>query len=256
MSSAIPVRYPSGVSNFFPKQLLAQLGAPLNPNFITHWDDFLWTGPTGTKYTITAASGSAVSSAAVPGGRVLLTTNAADNAFASIQLVTAPFRLTFGKRAWFATRLRYGEAAAGKSDVYFGLQQTTTTPATRNDGLSFSKVEDSNTLNLGFFNNSGTAAQTVEVSTTFAPTLDYDIGFYLNEKGFLYTYFLDVATDGGLFGYKPQSSIIRQASNGVQLLEANFNTTSVNPTFSVYTRDAANGAATLSVDLVVASVER
>lgn len=256
MTTAIPVRYPSGVTPFFPKQLLAMMGDFRNPNYITHYDDFLWTGTTGIKYTITAASGTVASSAAVPGGRALLTTQAADNAFASIQLVTAPFRITLGKRAWFATRLRYGEAAAGKSDVYFGLQQTTATPATRNDGLSFSKVEDSNTLNLGFFNNSATAAQTVAVSTAFLPTLDYDIGFYLNEKGYLSTYFLDVATDGGLFGYEPNSSTERQASAGVQLLSANFNTTSVNPTFAVYTRDAGNGAATMSLDLALAAVER
>lgn len=255
MTTAVPVRYPSGVTPFFPKQLLAQLGDFCNPNYITHYDDFLWTGPTGTKYTITAASGSAVSSAAVPGGRVLLTTNAADNAFASIQLVTAPFRLTLGKRAWFATRLRYTEAVAGLSDVYFGLQQTTVTPATRNDGLSFSKVEASNTLNLGFFNNSAAAAQSVAVSTSFLPTVDYDIGFYLNEKGYLATFFR-LATSGGLFGYDPTPTTARQSSGGVQLLSANFNTTSVNPTFAIYTRDPANGAATLSVDLAVASVER
>ncbi len=256
MSNAIPVRYPSGVTPTFPKQLLAQLGGFFNPDLISHFDDFMWTGPTGTKYTITAASGTVVSSAAVPGGRALLTTQAADNAFASIQLVTAPFRLTLGKRAWFGTRLRYGEAAAGKSDVYFGLQQTTTTPATRNDGLSFSKVEDSNVLNLGFFNNSGTAAQTVQVAASFLPTLDYDIGFYLDSKGKLFTYFREVATAGGLFGYEPNEIVERQASASVQLLSTNFNTTSVNPTFAVYTRDAANGAATMSLDLCIAAVER
>jgi hypothetical protein len=255
MTTAVPVRYPSGVTPAFPKQLLGQMGAFVNPDIILHWDDFLWTGTTGIKYTITAASGSAVSSAALPGGRVLLTTNALDNAFAGITLVTAPFRLSLGKRAWWATRLRYTEAVAGLSDVYFGLEQTTTTFATINDGLVFSKVEASNTLNLGVYDNSATPEATMAVSTAFAPATDYDIGFYLNEKGKLYSYFRPVST-GGLFGYDVDPTAARQATAGVQLVTANFNSTSLNPTFAVYTRDPANGAATLSVDLVIAAVER
>jgi hypothetical protein len=251
----IPVRYPSGVTPAFPDEILAQLGAFINPNLIVHYDDFLWVGPTATKYVITAASGSVVSSAAVEGGRALFTTQSADNAFAGITLPTAPFKLTYGKRAWFATRLRYGESAAGKAELYFGLEQTTTTFATRNDGLNFHKAEDSQILTLGMFNNSATAAASVQVGTGFAPGADYDIGFYLNEKGLVRTYFRAVA-DGGLFGYKSNASVGRLQSNSMQLLSTNFNTTSVNPTVAVYTRDATPGAATLSLDLLLAAVER
>jgi hypothetical protein len=251
MSLQVPVRYPSGVSTAYPKELLGFYSKP-NP-LMSHnlEDDFDWLGATGVKYTITAAGGS-VAMAAGDGGRVLFTTAAGASSIASIQSVTAGFAPLLGKRIFWAARVQLSHIDSSQSAL--GLMQTSATPGTVTDGIMFERAAAATTWTLKHYVGS-VATLTLTMPATFVPVLnaDFDIGFMVTEKGYLYGFGCTVA-NGGLFGYQPQSSLAsdRGALVGGQI--PTLTAVALNPTLAVIA--GAGGAETMNADFVLASQER
>lgn len=253
MSRLTPSRMTSGVSTAFPKELLGKYGMPNPLNAHTHYDDFDWLGATGTKYTLTAPNSGTIAMAAGDGGRVLFTTGATSTNPASIQLPVAGFSLTLGRRLWFGARFQV--AALSVPSWAAGLIQTTTTIGTVADGIVFEKATGQTDITLKHYVGSAANLTITIAAAEFAPVAaaDFDLGFYLDEKGNLFAYGCTVA-NGGLFGHYPQvaGNPHRQAL-GYGAIPA-LTTVNLNPTLGVITNAAS--AATLNADFIFAAKER
>lgn len=248
--SRTPVRYPSGVANAFPNELLGNFGL-LNPlNFHTHFDDFDWIAATTDKYVITAPNSGTLARSAADGSKLLFTTGATSGNLVSIQLPAAGFLLEAGKRVWFAARFQV--AALSVPSWACGLIQTTTTPGTVTQGIVFEKATAATAITLKHYSTTANLSLTMP-ATRFAPVAaeDFDIGFYLDEKGVLHGYGATVA-NGGLFGYSPKAE-----GNRVALVKEKIpalSSTVLNPTLAVVTN--ASAATTMTADFIFVAKER
>lgn len=252
MSTGVPTRLPSGMTNSYPKEILGLYGNP-NPFQLHRWeDDFDWLGATGVKYTITAASGSVAKSIG-DGGTILFTTGATATNQASIQLPSAGFIPLLGRRMWFAARLNIEDVLA--SQICIGLPQTTTTPADVVDGIVIEKAAASAVWYLRHYVGDVITAEVVLPAAGLTPVngAAFDIGFSLNHKGFLYGYGCTVA-NGGLFGYFPQgpNTPDRGAICGVQVPA--LTAVALNPTLCILA--GASGAELMTADFLMAGIER
>ena len=252
MSTAVPTRLPSGMTNSYPKELLG-LYSNSNP-FNVHRieDDFDWLGATGVKYTIVAATGS-VAGAAGNGGRVLFTTGATAADFVQIQQPFASFLPTLGRRMFFATRIQVSELTTQAWAV--GMMQKTATYGTITDGMMFVKATGTTNINLIHYVGS-VATLTIPIpASAFTPIAagDFDIGFLLDHKGNLKA-FANTVANGGLFGYYPQSggAPYREAIAG-GIVPA-LTTAVLTPTLGTTTNAAA--AVTMNADFLLAAGER
>jgi len=252
MSTAVPVRYPSGVTMSNPGELLALYGNPNPFQLHRHEDDFDWLGATATKYTITAAGGSVAKSAG-DGGTILFTTGAVATNFAAIQLPSAGFTPVLGQRMWFAARVAVEDVSAAQ--VTLGLIQTTATPGTITDGIVIEKAAAATAWTLKHYVGSAASLTLTFPAAAFTPVNNaaFDIGFYVDGKGYLFGFAATVA-NGGLFGYQPQNNALpeRGALVGGQI--PTLTTVSLNPTMVVFA--GASGAELMTGDFVLAAKER
>ncbi len=253
MSRSIPTRSPSGISTSYPKELLGLFGLPNPFNHHTFFDDFDWLGATATKYTLTAPNSGTIAKAAGDGGRVLFTTGAASGNPASIQLPSASFTLELGKRVWFAARFQV--AALSVPSWAAGLIQTTTTIGTVTDGIVFEKPTGAETIFLRHYVGSAATLSLQLPASVFAPVAaaDFDLGFFLDEKGVLSAFACTVA-NGGLFGYCPAGP---NTPNRLPLMRGQIpalTTVALNPTLGVVTN--ATATTTLNGDFIGAAKER
>jgi len=251
MSTAVPVRYPQGMTNAFPGEILSKYGNPNPFNLHRLEDDFDWLGATGVKYTLTS-SGS-IATAAGDGGRILLTTGAVSGNLTSIQSVVAGFTPSLGKRMWYAARFQMADVSVPL--LHAGLIQTTATPGTVTDGIVFEKATASTVITLKHYVGSA-ATLSLSLSGFFTPVAgaDFDLGFYVDEKGYLFGYANTVA-NGGLFGFCPDGAaypVYRGAAIGGAI--PTLTTANLNPTLGITTQAAS--ATTLNADFMMAAKER
>lgn len=274
MPSPTPTRLFGGV-NAEPKfSPLAEMGM-LNPlAYHLFYDDFDYsTGVTGI-YTATKTGNGTIAQAAGNGGTALFTTNsstAAGTDICSLQLPAAGFKFTAGKKAFFLTRLKV--ASAANAEILVGLIQTTTTPFTVTDGLYFLKPTGAAT-GLVFKGGASSTLSSVTIPTnayTLADATYIDLGWYVdrNQQAFAYV-------GSQLIGYMPNSGTGSVNSAGVSALPVvgpvstmgvtasqaiyptgtTWSVPSADLNVTVALKSGAAASTTMTVDFVLAAMER
>ncbi|MFN9379188.1 MAG: hypothetical protein ACK6BQ_04325 [Bacteroidota bacterium] len=180
---ATPVRFPNGVTNVSPTDLMGQMGVLDPTQYIVDFNDFMsFNATSGEEYTITntGAATEALSSAHGPGGVLLLSNAAADNDLVTLQRPVEAFKFTSGKKVWFASRLKILDAGSDvtQSDVFVGLIITDTTlEAGITDGVYFTKADGvAGTIN--FISTMNSTATTQSAVATFVHNTFIELGFY------------------------------------------------------------------------------
>jgi len=246
---AAPTRFLSGFTQAASYQPLGALGTPDPFLYAQYDDDFL--NYNAGDYTVTAASGSVASTAASgSGGRILFTTGATAGNFAEIQLPTAAFQYTSGKK--FAYLARLSVASATTSSIIAGLIGTNATPFTSvADGIYFYKAAASTTLQLLVVTGSATVGSVTNVGTLTDAT-DIDVGFYFDRQGNI-----KIFTGANLEGVKRQNTAILVPDYGLRANQLTGAVTSVllNPTLAV-SNGATAAAMTMVSDFQFAAQER
>jgi hypothetical protein len=252
-----PVRYPGGVTNAAPFQTLAQAGF-LDPSYYQVYfndfhnistSDFVATDIGLPTTAITAGAGGILTNTT--------TTGATDAAF--LQLPAANFALTTAtstvgaRKAFFKTRIALSDAT--NSSFYAGLLNTTTTPLAATDGIYFYKATGATTLSLVNIATSTTTTLTLPTAVSALANATYvELGFYYDGKGNIQA-FVNPST-----GYYPQSGSaatnVASANKGAVgvLTPAAISSANLNLSFGI--QNGAAAAKTLSVDYILAAVER
>jgi len=180
---ATPVRFPGGVTNVSPTDLMGQMGMLDPTQFIVDFNDFMsFNATSGEEYVITntGAATEALSSAHGPGGVLLLTNAASDNDLCTLQRPVEAFKFTSGKKLWFASRLKSTNAASEvtEQDIFVGLIITDTDLVGGiTDGVYFSKP-DGTAGTISFISTMNSTATTQSAVGTFVHDTFIELGFY------------------------------------------------------------------------------
>jgi len=236
-----PTRFPNGVTNVTSTDILSQYGQLDPTSWFTDFDDFtsFTTGVT-TEWTETVIGSGTCAATAVAGGAILITNSAADNDGYQLQKVPASFTMTSGKKAVFKARFKVSDAT--QSDLLVGLNvvDTTLLGATagdgNTDGIFFQKDDGAATLNV-YCQKNATTGQTGDTAiATLADDTFVVVAWYYNGVDKVY-----YAVDGSVLGYLDGSS--------TYLPDAAL-------TVSVALLNGAGAAKTMTVDYILAAVER
>lgn len=180
---ASPVRFPGGVTNVSPTDLMNQMGM-LDPTaFIVDFNDFMsFNATSGEDYIITntGAATEVLSSAHGPGGVLLLSNAAADNDLCTLQRPVEAFKFTSGKKIWFEGRVKILDAGSDvtQSDVFLGLIITDTSlEAGLTDGVYFNKP-DGTAGTIQFISTMNSTPTTQAAVATFVHNTFINLGFY------------------------------------------------------------------------------
>lgn len=237
---ASPVRFPNGVTNQSPNDLLGQLGMLDPTKYIVDFDDFHKYAAGDWTVTNVGSATEALSSAHGPGGVLLMTNAAADNDVCNFQRAVESFKFTAGKKMWFAWRGKILDAGTDvtQSDVHVGLIITDTDLAGGiTDGVYFTKA-DGTAGTISFVTTMNSSATTQASVGTFVHSTFIELGFYF---------------DGGtnLEVWVDNSKV---ATVSVVLGTSLCNDEELTPTFSIQNGEAV--AKVMAVDYVLAVQER
>jgi len=112
-----------------------------DPDYYSYYNDFLaeqdYAAADWVITTVEAGAGAATEALAADekGGALLITNDDADNDSDSLQKTQETWSLTVGKRTWYETRCKIGDA--DDVDFFVGLNITDTTPLTTTDRAGF-----------------------------------------------------------------------------------------------------------------------
>lgn len=236
-----PTRFPNGITNVGSTDILNQFGQLDPTTWFTDFDDFtsFTTGVT-TKWTETVIGTGTCAGTAVAGGAILITNSALDNDGYQLQKVPASFLLASGKKAIFKARFKVSDAT--QSDLLIGLNVVDTTllgavaGAGNTDGIFFQKDAGAATLNVYCQKDATTGQTSASAISTLADDTFVTVAWYYNgvDKVFY-------AVDGSTLGYLDGSS--------TYLPDAQL-------TISIALLNGAAAAKTMTVDYILAAVER
>jgi hypothetical protein len=244
--SPAPVRFPSGVSTQYPFGPLANYGMPDPFGYHTWQDDF---DVLHSEYTATVTGAGTIASAAGDGGTLLFTTAATAVDLASIQMPTAGFSLTLGKKFFFACRLKVSSASLAEFRV--GVIQKTATPFTTTDGIFFDKATGS-AANLSINHSVGSVNQTLAIPTgayTLADNTYLDLAFYLDRNGAINAF-----VGSQMFGWLPQAGGFGTRGAVAAFTPAALTAVNLTPTLAV--RSGTASAKTMTADFGMTAKER
>ncbi|MGH7744176.1 MAG: hypothetical protein ACREQ5_05065 [Candidatus Dormibacteria bacterium] len=236
----------------YPFGPLANMGM-VNPFFYHLFEDDFDQIST-EAYTATKTGNGTIAVAAGDGGLALFTTNSSSPAttdIASLQVATAGFSLTLGKKQFALTRLQLSSAT--NAAFLFGLIQQSTTPFTVTDGIYFSKASGA-LNNLNIISAVGGVFTTVAIPTsayTLANTTNLDLGFYVDRKGTIYAF-----VGAQLVGWLAQSGTGSSVGSrgAVASMAPALTTANLTPTIAIQSGTAASS--TMTVDFLMAAKER
>jgi len=173
---AVHSRYISGALAFYEGHRSSLVDA-IGTNVAKYIDDFIdvsvddTTGdPTAWTTTVveTGAASTTVTSDNVAGGALLITTDAAENDGANIQLNGESFKLTAGVPLYFGTRVKISEAT--ESDLFIGLAITDTDILGGvTDRIGFEKLDGATALKF-MAEKDGTETLSPSLATVVADT--------------------------------------------------------------------------------------
>jgi len=173
-----PTRFPTGVATSPPGYLFANMGAQTPGQFYQFFDDF--SIYTAGDWTVTSSGAGTSALSDALGGKLVQTTNSADNAIQANQLTKKTFACQSGQDLWFGINFQLSDVAGATGpDFFAGLGDTFASGATGPTaaGIWFNKAQNSTTLNL-LVTATGTST-TIPVGTVAAATA-YTVGYYLN----------------------------------------------------------------------------
>ena len=255
-NSQPPVRNPSGNTTDQPFGPFADCGNG-NPAFYHQFfDDF--DESLGVAGLWVATGGGTAAHVAGDGGLALLTTLAAASSAETLQLPAASFVAASPQKMFFETRLQLGTLTTNSWAIGL-LNQGATALAGITDGIYFSKVAGTTTINLIVVKASVVSA-TIPVPVgaigTYAAATNFDLAWYLDRHGDVRVY-----ANNQLIGWIPQSGTGSVSPPTAGLGPCARATAPVLPTANLnVTISIANGttaaATTMTVDLICVSKER
>ena len=201
--------------------------------YMYHNDFFTYSSGDWTITTTEAGTGSASEAVTSSAGGALLLTNAAgDNDLDFLQLKGEAFKLSTSKKAYFSARFKVSDAT--ESDFVMGLQITDTTPLATTDGVFF--VKDDGDTNLDFI----VEKDSTSTDTTAIHTMEDDTFVTV-------TWFID----------PDASKVFYSVNNAAPVSVVNTNLPDNEElTVSFGIQNGAAAAKTMTIDYVVAAVER
>lgn len=234
-----PVRYPFGIVNAKPKDIMGFMPL-LDPSAaITYWNDFVdyvagdWTS------TVTGTGTSTLSSSLV-GGNLVIANSAANGDAVFSQLKGNSFKYTSTKRLAFKARLKVDDIT--NAAFVIGLQETDTTPLDTANGLAFYKAAASTTMTAATEASNTQSSVTVTgvaradgLASTLANDTFFTVGFRYNPRGNSVDYYFN--------DMMVASTVLTNAP-------------SANLTVSFGVQNGTAAARTLTLDYVLAMQER
>jgi len=207
---------------------------PSSSLFYQYSNDFM-TYNSGDWTITTTEAGSGNASEALTsqaGGALLITNDDADNDLDFLQLKGESFKLSSSKRAFFNARFKVSDAT--QSDFVMGLQITDTTPLATTDGVFF--IKDDGDTNLDFI----VEKDSTSTDTTAIHTMEDDTFVTV-------TWFID----------PDASKVFYSVNNAAPVSVVNTNLPDDEElTVSFGIQNGAAAAKTMTIDYVVAAVER
>jgi hypothetical protein len=201
--------------------------------YMYHNDFFTYNSGDWTITTTEAGSGNASEAlTSQAGGALLITNDDADNDLDFLQLKGESFKLSSSKKAYFSARFKVSDAT--QSDFVMGLQITDTTPLATTDGVFF--IKDDGDTNLDFI---------VEKDSTSTDTTA--IHTMVDDTFVTVTWFID----------PDASKVFYSVNNAAPVSVVNTNLPDDEElTVSFGIQNGAAAAKTMTIDYVVAAVER
>jgi len=207
---------------------------PSDQTFYMYHNDF-FTYSSGDWTITTTEAGTGTASEAVTssaGGALLLTNAAGDNDLDFLQLKGEAFKLSTSKKAYFSARFKVSDAT--QSDFVMGLQITDATPLATTDGVFF--IKDDGDTNLDFI----VEKDSTSTDTTAIHTMEDDTFVTV-------TWFID----------PDASKVFYSVNNAAPVSVVNTNLPDDEElTVSFGIQNGAAAAKTMTIDYVVAAVER
>ena len=207
---------------------------PSDQTFYMYHNDF-FTYSSGDWTITTTEAGTGTASEAVTssaGGALLLTNAAGDNDLDFLQLKGEAFKLSTSKKAYFSARFKVSDAT--QSDFVMGLQITDATPLATTDGVFF--IKDDGDTNLDFI----VEKDSTSTDTTAIHTMEDDTFVTV-------TWFID----------PDASKVFYSVNNAAPVSVVNTNLPDNEElTVSFGIQNGAAAAKTMTIDYVVAAVER
>jgi len=229
-------RFVNGINNVADNSIMADFGMPDPTKWHVFFDDFVHYNATDWTITTTElGAGSATEALTDINGGALLVTNDnanADNDF--FNKVGESFLLASGKRAFFKTRLKLGDATA--TDLVVGLQITDTTPLDVTDGIYFLKPTAAATVDFYCRKDATTGSNSTTGIATMANDTFIELAWFYDGESTVY-YAVDGVVKGSLDAsatYLPDTELT--VSFGIQ--------------------NGAAAAKTLTLDYLFAAIER
>ena len=201
--------------------------------YMYHNDFFTYNSGDWTITTTEAGAGNASEAlTSQAGGALLITNDDADNDLDFLQLKGESFKLSSSKKAYFSARFKVSDAT--ESDFVMGLQITDTTPLATTDGVFF--IKDDGDTNLDFI----VEKDSTSTDTTAIHTMEDDTFVTV-------TWFID----------PDASKVFYSVNNAAPVSVVNTNLPDDEElTVSFGIQNGAAAAKTMTIDYVVAAVER
>ena len=201
--------------------------------YMYHNDFFTYNSGDWTITTTEAGAGNASEAlTSQAGGALLITNDDADNDLDFLQLKGESFKLSSSKKAYFSARFKVNDAT--ESDFVMGLQITDTTPLATTDGVFF--IKDDGDTNLDFI----VEKDSTSTDTTAIHTMEDDTFVTV-------TWFID----------PDASKVFYSVNNAAPVSVVNTNLPDDEElTVSFGIQNGAAAAKTMTIDYVVAAVER
>lgn len=167
-------RFNYGVTNASPGTTLGNMGQldpTLHHSYFNDFDTYLASDWTITNVGVTPTQ----ALTAGLGGWLLLTMAATDDSSTFMQLKTATFQPTAGKRLFFKARFKVSDAT--ESDFQVGLILTDTTPLDATDGIYFQKDDGDAQLDIYVRKDATTGSTSVSNVATVVSDTFLTVGF-------------------------------------------------------------------------------
>ncbi len=189
-----PTRLPAGLATSPPPYFYNSFPRNTPPEMFVFFDDFYRYA--AGDWTVTSAGGGSSALTDYVGGALLLTTGGTETNTQGNMLTTKCMAFESNCRVWFSVNAALSDAT--QTTFLAGIADTFA-DATTTDGVYFSKVDGSTTMNL-LITNTGTST-TIPVGT-MADATEYAFSFFYDAapSPTLYIYSTIPYTDGSLTG--------------------------------------------------------
>jgi hypothetical protein len=230
--SQTPTRWPNGLVNVPPSDILAKFRLPYEYGNLVSWGtDF--DRYRAADWVDTVVGTGTVAQINELGGVLALTTSAGATDAAYLDKVGEVYQFGAGYQTWFASRVSLSDAT--NTEMVLGLQATDTTPTTSTNGVYFHKP------------SGGTRVYLVQVSATTGLTTTTDTGYdMLSATYAVFSYYHDA--NGTVFFSVKDATGTSVAGGSVA---ANLPTVTQTISFGVLNSNAA--VHTMKVDYVFAA---